>query len=274
MNPRDRSPQFMRRVRNRPALRRRSNLAVFMQLSLVSLGIALGGAIGWLGSEYVSRNQTFRLAEFQLDEVPAELQPAVESVLSPAYGANLLTFDLSWMQRQVGRIPAVKSATVRRVLPDKVSVSVVPRTPFARLDAMGWSRAISRDGVILSSAQPAGDLPVIRSALPFDVGEDRQLPGSITAEFESAATLLEWLPEADRDLYANVDHIRIEVRGVVVVLEQPQWEIVFGDSAQLDARLRGMVDVVQAEHPGPTASIDLRYAGQVVINAPPDQQEY
>jgi len=266
---RGRSPQFMRSLRNRPALRRRSNLAVFMQLSLISLGIAMGGFIGWLGNEYVQRNETFRVRQFHIDEVPQDLQLAVATMLQPAMGANLLTIDLDWVHRQVQTIPAVQTTTVRRVFPDTVHVSVRVREAFAVLEAQPWTRAVSRDGVVLGAEMllPAAHLPVVRVAGAFEVGSDRRLRGALARRFEDAASLLEWLPQADPDLYRRLDHLRVEPRGVVAVLDAPHWEIIFGDASRLDAKLAGMVSILKRELPAPRAVIDLRYAHMVVVGA-------
>lgn len=266
VNPgRSRSPQFMRTVRNRPALRRRSNLAVFLQLSLVSLGIAIGGFAGWLGNEYVHRNQTFRVRHLRIDEVPEELQLAVETVLHPALGTNLLTIDLDWVHRQVQSIPAVQTTTVRRVFPDTVRVAVRARDAFARLEVQGWSRSVSRDGVVLGADRTAAALPTVRVVGAFDVSDDRRLRGSVADRFEDAAALLEWLPGADAELYRRLAHLRIESRGVVAVLDAPPWEIIFGDASRLDAKLAGMVSILRHELPEPHSLIDLRYEDMVVV---------
>ncbi len=264
---RGRSPQFMRSVRNRPALRRRSNVAVFMQLSLVSLGIAVGGVIGWLGNEYVQRNQTFRVRQLNIDEVPPHLQLAVETVLHPALGANLLTIDLDWVHRQVQNIPAVQTATIRRILPDTVRVSVRVREAFALLEAQGWKRAVSRNGILLGAERPVASLPIVRIDGAFEVGTDRRLRGVTARRFEDAASILEWLPRADPDLHRRVDHLRVEQRGVVAVLSAPRWEIIFGDASRLDAKLAGMVSILKRELPEPRSLIDLRYEGMVVVGA-------
>jgi len=240
---------------------------VFLQLSLVSLGIAVGGVMGWLGSEYVHRNQTFRLRELRVEEVPAELQPAVQAVLTPAYGTNLLTIDLDWIHRQVQRIPAVRSTTVRRVLPDTVHVAVEARQAFVRFESPDWTRAVSRDGVVLGEARTTAVLPVIRVNDALSVGNDRLLPDAFAATFEDAALLLEWMPEADRELFRRLRHVRIERRGIVAVLQTPSWEILFGDGSRLDAKLAGMVSTLRSEVPDNGALIDLRYDGMVVVGS-------
>jgi len=262
---RGRSPQFRRSVRNRPALRRRSNVAVFMQLSLVSLGIAVGGVIGWLGNEYIQRNQTFRLRQVRLEAVPENLRLAVETALSPALGSNLLTMDLDWARRQVQRIPAVQTTTIRRILPNTVSVSVRARDAFARLESPAWTRAVSRDGVVLGMASDAADLPLMHVVDSFDIGNDRRLPDPLARQFADAVSILEWLRQADRDLYRRLDHLRVERRGVVAVLEAPDWEIIFGDASRLDTKLASMVSILKHELPEPGALIDLRYEAMVVV---------
>ena len=267
---RGRSHQFMRSVHNRPALRRRSELAVFMQLSLVSLGIAVGGFAGWLGNEYVQRNQTFRVRQLRIDEVPPKLRRAVETVLQPALGTNLLTVDLDWVHRQVQSIPAVQATTVRREFPDTVHVAIDVREAFALLETSTWRHAVSRDGVVLSMERPAPELPLVRLVGVLQLGDDRRLRGSVAAGFADAAALLEWLPRADPDLYRRLDHVRVETRGVVAVLATPRWQILFGDASRLDAKLAGMASTVKRDLPEPRSLIDLRYEHMVVVGAADD----
>jgi len=232
----DRPPQFKRSVRNRPAMRRRSELAVFLQLSLVSLGIASGGVLGWLGNEYIQGNQTFRLRQVRVADVPQHLQVAVETVLRPALGSNLLTMDLEWVHRQVQSIPAVQTTTIRRVLPNAVNVSVQARKAFVMLESPAWTRAVSRDGVVLGAARDAAHLPWVRVVAPVDVGNDRRLPDPLARQFAETAVLLEWLLQTDRALYRR-----------------------------LDAKLASMVSILKHELPRPGSLIDLRYEAMVVV---------
>jgi hypothetical protein len=75
------------------------------------------------------------------------------------------------------------------------------------------------------------------------------------------------MPEADRELFRRLRHVRIERRGIVAVLQTPSWEILFGDGSRLDAKLAGMVSTLRSEVPDNGALIDLRYDGMVVVGS-------
>jgi hypothetical protein len=269
---RNRSAEFLRQRQNRPALRRRSDFAVFVQLSLVAFGIAVGGFLAWLGNEYVQHNQTFRLRDLRLDGVPADLRPAVETMLAPALEANLLTMDLGWVHRQVGRIPEVRQVRVRRVLPDRVHVGVDVRRPFAFLRTPTWTRPVSRDGFVLG--HKAGFTgPEIFSGERVTVTPERRLDDGVAADYESAAAVLDWLPGADRALFERLVRIRLDPRGVMLVLRAPGWELLLGDATRLDAKLSGFQRIAIVDPPPEGSLIDLRYDNMVVIAADEDDVE-
>lgn len=268
--PRGRPPQFLRRVHNRPAMRRRSSLAVFFQLLLVVSGLAVGGGLAWAGHYWVHNNDTFRLRRLLLDSVPTDLRAAVRARLEPLRDANLLLLDVEVLQGGLEAIPQVQTARIRRILPDAVEVEIVPRPAWGRVDAADVGLLVARDGTVLGPARgDMASLPrlVVRTSLGKPAGPDDRLPPDAPGidAFDDAVRIHEWLAANSPFAFGRVDHYRLGVNGVVLVLADRPWEIGIGDSASLAAKAANL-DALLAESPpqGPSF-IDLRYRDMVVV---------
>lgn len=275
--PRGRSPQFLRRVHNRPAIRRRSNLAVFLQLLLVTSGLAVGGGLAWGVYHWVHHNETFRLRRLMLEQVPTDLQAVVRTRLDRARNANLLLLDVGSLQARLESIPQVQTARIRRVLPDAVEVEVVPRSPWGVLDAEDVRVLVSRDGTVLGPAHGAQDsLPRLVLAAPIgDRLDDRsRLPQGVTgvAAFDDAVRTQEWLAAHAPFAFGRVGYYRLDAIGVVLVLADHPWEIGLGDSADLQAKVDDLRALLVEDPPQGPSFVDLRYRDMVVVRdleAPP-----
>jgi len=270
MVDRSRSPQFLRRVQNRPALRRKSSLVVFLQLSLVSSGLAVGGGIGYLANDYLVRHQTFRLAYLQLDETPAELRAQVEAAIRPAFGADLLTADMTAFRRRIERIPEVRSAAVRRLLPDGLAVAVEAHPAWGRLHAGDGQFLVARNGIILGAASDADSaMPELQTDLELLPALDasRRIPAHLPGMdmFGDAVRIADWMAGEGAGEFGRVARFRLDHRGVIVVPADGSAPILVGGAANL-AEKAGRVRALRARDEPPTTSlVDLRYRDMVVV---------
>ena len=270
--PREQPPRFLRRAQNRPALRRRSSLAIFGQLLLVSSGLGVGGAAAYFGHDYLLNNDTFRLRRLVLDEVPAELREVVRLQLDPARGANLLLVDLEGLRERVELVPEVGTARLRRVLPDALEITVEPRPAWGVLQARDGRRRVARNGIVLGEVRAVDrDLPVLAlDAEVFSrVDGSRSLPDSVaeTAAFPAAVAVVEWLAIGNGRALGPIDAVRLDGSGVVLVMRSRQWEVALGDGRDLDQKEQNLLALVrQGVPPGPRL-IDLRYRDMVVVGA-------
>jgi len=274
MVSRNRPPQFLRRVKNRPSLRRRSQLHAMIRAIGVVGGIVallLGGRLAW--NEAVT-TERLALQRVVLHQVPAMLIEPVRARLEPRYGENLLSLDLAEVRASVESLPAVRSASVRRVLPDGLVVSVQARRPVAILEvspAAAWivdPEGIVVDGAAATLAGPSG-LHRVRLALDSDVG---LAPGQhvtalpeIGAALQAALTVVAWLDEHDRELGPPLDHIRVDGDGVVLVTRSPTLEVVVGDAAEMDAKIAAVRALLASAPPAGPVCIDVRYRDMLVV---------
>lgn len=267
---RGRSPQFMRRFVNRPALRRRSSFAVFVQLLLVASGLGVGGALAYVGHRYVMEGSTFRLRSLELATTPEPLRERVRAALQPAFGVNLLVADLNALRRRVERIPEVREVTLRRVLPDTLEVGVVGREPWARLHAADGDYLMSREAIVLGPAGVAGgDLVQLRmeaALLPL-LDASRRLPASLpaAATLPDATRIADWLADAGRDAFGSIAGLHLDARGVALVPTHGPALVLLGTAADLREKADRYRSLLSTDPPPPTALVDLRYRDMVVV---------
>ncbi|MFW6198831.1 MAG: cell division protein FtsQ/DivIB, partial [Acidobacteriota bacterium] len=237
-HPRGRPPQFLRRVHNRPAMRRRGSLAVLLRLLLVAAGLGIGGGGAWMAWTQVVESPVFHLRGLDLQEVPAHLRGPVEATLDPARGHNLVMLDLDRLRVWVERIPQVHTASLRRQLPETLAVKVTERRPWGTLRTDDGLWLVDREGVVLKRlGRPEPGLP--RVHLPGRLGpllEPRsRVPGEMSgaAMLPEAVDIVEWLRREEPAAFPPLAELRLEPGAVVLVPHGADWELVLGRAERL-----------------------------------------
>lgn len=101
-------------------------------------------------------------------------------------GANLAEIDFSAHREELlGRIPNIKALSVRRLLPDGVSIVVTEREPIARLgiknDKTPTGRVVDEEGVVFMRRVGTLSLPVIREGRAPGTQAGKRLSGRARA---------------------------------------------------------------------------------------------
>ncbi|MFQ5742128.1 MAG: cell division protein FtsQ/DivIB [Acidobacteriota bacterium] len=264
-----RPPQFLRRVQNRPSLRRRSRLHAIIRVAVV-VGIVVVGGLGMnLAYRQARTLPVLSLQRVILRQVPAELIEPVRGKLRPQYGRNLLALDLPRLRQSIEALPGVRRAAVRRLLPDGLVVSIEPRQPRAILQIADRSYAIDSEGVVLSGPF-ARSKRMILIRLAGEQIEARpgqrltELPAQ-GASVKSALAIIDWLEGSGVDLVRPVDHFRLDASGVVLVLRQPTLEIILGDERALASKIAAVRTLLVTDPPSAPSSIDTRYRDMLVV---------
>src|SRR5262249_54215900 len=131
-----RRDQTERVKRSRRGRTRRRRLLGVASLALLSL---LAGA-AWAGKRYLTHSDRFRLRGVVFTKTAhaqeAELRRAVERYR----GRNLFRLDLARLERDLEECRWVKSACVKRLLPDRILCAIEERTPqgLALLKGRVW----------------------------------------------------------------------------------------------------------------------------------------
>ena len=262
------SPQFLRRVKNRPALRRRP-LVHAMIRAIVAVGGLAAVAYGvWYGYEEALTSPALAIQTVTLHQVPSMLIEPVRARVKPAYGQNLLALDIDSLRREIARLPRVRNASIRRVLPDGLVVSVAARQPSVRVVTDTRQYVVDTEGVVLDLVDPRTRLPEVR--IPGD-GDLGAVPGQRLTDhatyggrLRSALAILDWLGDGSA-LSRPLGHLRVAATGIVLVSIPATLEVVVGDESRIDAKLSAVRSLLRANPPEVPSTIDARYADMLVV---------
>ena len=197
-----------------------------------------------------------------------------ESVLQPfAHDRNrsVLRIPLEARRSQLEQLPWVESASVERILPNRIRVELTERTPIAFLRNGNELALIDAHGVILN--RPEGEdlhFPIVAGLPDSMPREEREKRIETYQEFLRDADLVRG-GSSDRvseiDL-GNAKDLRVVMTGLASASDSQAVTIHFGNS-DFTGKYRMLVEnfAQWQANAGRVQSIDLQYSRQVVVNA-------
>ncbi len=197
-------------------------------LKLLGLGaafvaIAFGANEGW---KWANTSRTFALSDVKVLGHAEATDVELVRLGGVLLGQNLVAMDVRAMERSIATHPWVKSVSVTRHLPSRLSIEVVEHRAIAML-SFGELYLVSEDAAPFKRIKPgdAVDLPLItgldRDA--FASGEERAV-----ASLRQALTLIEAYA-ADPTVGAQpLSEVNLHPEGLTAVTAQGQ-EIEFGE---------------------------------------------
>jgi cell division protein FtsQ len=241
-------------------------------LTLAAL-IVLGGltTAGQLLKTYLERDARFRIAgagDIQaagLTEVSrAEMLP----VFGEDIGRNIFFVPLGERQKELEAIPWVERATVMRLLPDQIRVSVVERRPVAFTRQGSQIGLVDPNGVLLS--MPASTMAAHHYSFPVVTGIDpRDPPASRKARMAVYQRLMGELDSGGQRLSEQISEIDLtDPEDARVLMPEQGADILahFGDDSFLERYQRYQAHIAEWRQQYPQlAAVDLRYDQQVVL---------
>jgi cell division septal protein FtsQ len=176
---------------------------------------------------------------------------------------NILLCDLTKLRADIRRLAWVKDASVQKVFPSTLRISIVERTPFALLERDGL-RLADEEGHALEKAGSVDEysLPVVSDENGFAEG--------FTEKWDAAVRCLKGLPQAERarllgvrsndygslELSFKDDPVRVVVGRVTPSEDlarfrsrRTEWEGLAGPLAIADLSYYGRVFLTAAEPP-------------------------
>lgn len=166
-------------------------------------------------------------------------------------GQSLVFLDVTAARERLMQNPLVISATVRKLYPDKVAISVVEREPYALWQRGEKMSVIAQDGTVIEGAEDGrfADLPML-------VGQGAQTSA------KSILAAIEPYPELHKKIYAMVRvgdrrwNLRLN-NGMDVKLPEHGFEKAIAQFVELDAQSRvSDRDIVE---------VDFRLNGRVSV---------
>lgn len=234
----------------------RKSLRVLLGVLVV---VAIGGA--YWGAPKIERLDYFALKRLDMKgdtaKVPlARLKEAVEPAIA---GRTFFTADLTEARKAAESVPWVRSASVRRIWPDRIEIQVDVHEAMALFED---GRLISQDGQLFSANPDEGSES---QNLPQFFGAPNDVP-ELVRRYRRFSTLLEKLP-------VHISEVALSDRGGWSVTFQgseiPPTRVELGREtagASVEERLRQVAAAyssIQAILGGPPSSIDARYRGAI-----------
>ena len=243
----------------------------------ILLGLAFFSALAglataaWAVRSFLEHDPRFRIdssASIQATGVTELTRPELMSVFGSDIGRNVFFVPLARREAALEAQPWVRHATVMRLLPDSLRVTIEERVPIAFVRIGRQIQLADRDGMLLS--MPPATLAARHYSFPVVIGLDPASPPQARADrmrlFQSfvaaldsdGANISSQLSEVD---LSDLDDVRavVPAQGTDILLH-------FGDSDFLE-RYRSYKEHLpewRRQYPNLSA-VDLRYDRQVVL---------
>jgi cell division protein FtsQ len=181
--------------------------------------------------------------------------------------AKLFGVDLFAVRQRVEKNPFIRAASVNREAPDGIAITVEERRPVAAL-ILGGMLTIDGNGFVLPAphTDDTGELPVLTGDLPAA----ECVPGrTVTAPaVREALEILTVAGEAGEDVSHLVSEIHVDgEKDIILYTTEAGVPVIFGHgntAAKIVMLQAFWKDVVAQRGPAELASVDLRYADQIV----------
>jgi cell division protein FtsQ len=243
---------------------------VFLTLgALVVLGGLTASAL--MLRTYLERDARFRIAgavNIQAAGLTEMSRSQMLAVFGEDIGRNVFFVPLDERRRELEAIPWVERATVMRLLPDQIRVSVVERQPVAFTRQGQMIGLVDADGVLLS--MPAADMARHHYSFPVVTGIDPGDPaGSRQARMAVYQRLMGDLDSNGQHLSEQISEIDLtDPEDARVLMPEQGADILahFGEDHFIERYQRYQAHIAEWRQQYPhLAAVDLRYDQQAVL---------
>ena len=232
----------------------------------VGLAIVAGGATLWQWRSQTGEFVTAYVAEATGAVVERIVvsgavytgKDDLQTALGLKKGDSLVGFDAGGARKRIEELPWVRLASVDRMLPDRVNVTIYEHVPLARLVAEGKIWIINKDGerIVADSDNAFPGLPLLQGNGAADEA------GELFAHLSNWPQLLSQLREAEWVGGRRWD-LRF-VSGVVVQLPEDAKDFNTEQALPLLAKLEEARHVLTLN----AGQVDLRLPDRVVLRLP------
>ncbi len=247
---------------------------IFLAAGVLTV-VGICATAGYIFKTYLERDSRFRISGgSNIDAVG--LSEVTRGDILPVFGEdigrNIFFVPLGVRRKQLENIPWVEKATVMRLLPDQLRVSVVERTPVAFVRHGQQIGLVDANGVLLS--MPASSMTKHHYSFPVVTGIDPGDPlQSRKARMAVYGRLIADLDSTGQHLSQQISEIDLtDPEDARVLMPEQGADILahFGDDQFLARYQRYKAHIGEWRQQYPRlASVDLRYEQQVVLEMAP-----
>ncbi len=261
-----------------------NSFGAFMKFTMLYLGRLLTVAFILFSLVYTlqyAKSSSYGKARFSIRHLDfAGIQnadkTALDALVRRSLPANLLQFDATEIREIVESEPWIKSASVRRVLPDRVVITVEEHQPAAIATIDGEFYVVDADGSVLDrygARHKSIDGPIIKGLINVareNAREDNQARMraylAVVADFKTAA----------EDLLSYISEIDVEnPRKVALIPTDEPIPIFVGDRAflhryQTFQNNRGLYEELKRQY-GTIEYVDVTFEDKIIFHTPQSQ---
>jgi cell division protein FtsQ len=269
-------PRYLRRQKPVEIRRKKfggKSATFYRNLFLWILAAAAGAVAIYITGDFLLHSPKVLLLKPDQVEVNGNHVVTREAVLQPFYkdrGRSVLRIPLDGRRSEIEQISWVQSASVQRILPNRIRVDVSERTPIAFVRNGNELALIDGYGVILDRPQ-GQDLhfPIVTGLSDSMPRAERQKRMETYQEFMRGADMVrsgssDFVSEVD---LANPHDLRLVMAGLPG-LNVPQAITLHLGSNEFTGKYRMLIEnfAQWQSNAGCVQSVDLQYARQVVLN--------
>jgi cell division protein FtsQ len=272
----DEEPRYLRR--QKPVEIRRKKFAgrswsFYRKVAILSVAGLASATVIIEGVRFLLYSPQFALAKPDQIDLTGNKVVSRESVLKQFLrdrNRSVLQISLDKRRNEIEQLPWVESATVQRVLPNRIRVELYERTPIAFARSGNALYLIDAHGVILD--RPAGEdwhFPIVSGVSEELPREQREKRMQMYQEFMRAIDLVR---SGSSEQVSEIDLVSLrDLRAVMTGLAgptDPQAVTIHFGSADFTAKYRMLTENFSQwqANAGHVQSIDLQYSRQVILN--------
>jgi len=235
-------------------------------IAAAALMMTVAGGVWWGIDRFVLDHPYFFVKAVELRGAKFAAQSQVEDQFIADRGRSLLRLPLEERRLAIEQIPWVKSAAVTRLLPNRIAVAIEERTPVAFLWTADGLSLIDAEGVILDLPRDSSfAFPVVRGVSQEQSSDERRV------RMELFMALLSDLERGEGNLIAGISEVDLGDPEDARVVVADGFGAVLLHLGNEDFLPRYLLYASQITHWqqkfASVRSVDLRFEGQVVINA-------
>ncbi len=238
----------------------------WIKITLAATAAGIAASVIYLVAQFFLTDPRFQVGTVEVQGAKYVTAAEVEEQFQPDQARSVFRVPLERRRRQIEQISWVKTASIRRVLPNQLHVTVEERVPIAFVRRSEGLSLIDQDGVILDSPKQARfHFPVVLGIRDSDSREMRREKMHL---FSALMSDLERGGLRSNDVVSEVDLQDFQDARMVVSDSGGTVLLHLGRENFLSRYLTYMAHIQEWKQRFPNLqSLDLRYEGQVVINA-------
>jgi cell division protein FtsQ len=274
-------PRYLRRQKPLEVRKRKfgkQQRALYLRVLLGSVSLLAAGTLLYVVVDFALFSPHFQLASYEQIALEGHRMVARQAVLERFAGdlrRSVLRVPLAERRRQLEEIPWVESARVERVLPNRLRVYLVERTPVAFLRQGAELALIDAFGVVLERPlQAEYQFPVVTGLADVSSRDDRAARMQVFLQFMNDAEAARagasaYVSEVDLE---DASDLRATLAGLPELGDpaadgQGAVLVHFGDK-DFHAKVAAFLENIGQwrASAGRVESVDLRFERQVVVN--------